>query len=212
MRIITISRQFGSGGRELGKRLAETLGWDYYDKNIIKKLCELENMDEEYVKRLIHENGWAEFTQSNRGSFAEIGVNSGWQLSLLAKQRDIIENIAKKGRDCVIVGRDADVILRDYRPFRVFVNADMDFRLNRCLEREQKKEGKKLTEKQIRSNIRRIDRMRNNTREILTGMSATAPETFDVVLNSASWKMDVLVNTTANLAKEWFEQCTRTEI
>ena len=50
MRIITVSRQFGSGGRELGKRLADLLGWDYYDKEIIEALAEDQGMSPEHVR------------------------------------------------------------------------------------------------------------------------------------------------------------------
>ena len=49
MRIITVSRQFGSGGREVGERLAEILGWDYYDKEIIEMLVERHDLDEDFA-------------------------------------------------------------------------------------------------------------------------------------------------------------------
>ena len=52
MRIITISRQFGSGGRELGKRMADVLGWDYYDREIIEKLSIDEGLDKEYINHV----------------------------------------------------------------------------------------------------------------------------------------------------------------
>lgn len=206
MRIITVSRQFGSGGRELGKKLAEKLGWDYYDKNIIEKLCEQENLDEDYVRRVFHDGDWSNFAESTQGTFSQIGVNSGWQLSLLSKQREIIENIASLGRDCVIVGRDADVILGDRRPFRIFVCADLPFRLARCMKREEKNpEGKRLNEKQVMKNIKKIDRTRIRTREILTGKSFSDPSTFDLTVNSASFDVEMLAEHVTKLALGWFE-------
>lgn len=213
MRIITISRQFGSGGRELGKKLSALLEWDYYDKNIIEKLCEEENMNEKYVRRVFHDSEWASLSQqNNNGSFAQLGVNSGWQLSLLGRQRKIIEDIPSFGRDCVIVGRDADVILQDYRPLRIFACADIDFRLQRCMRREEKNEGRKLTGKQILKNIKKIDRSRIQTREILTGRSSSDPSVFDLTVNTSGWDMDRLAGSLAAFAEEWFSQCRTTEI
>ena len=212
-KVITISRQFGSGGRELGKRLSSLLEWDYYDKNIIVKLCEEENMSEKYVRRVFHDSEWASLSQqNNNGSFAQIGVNSGWQLSLLGKQKELIEKIPALGRDFIIVGRDADVILEEYKPLRIFVCADIDFRLNRCMKREEKNEGTKLSEKKILSNIKRIDRSRIQTREILTGKSSSDPSAFDITVNTSSWNIPDLANSVATFAKEWFNQCKTTEI
>ncbi|MBR7174207.1 MAG: cytidylate kinase family protein [Clostridia bacterium] len=57
-RIITVSRQFGSGGRELGKRLSDLLGWDYYDREIIQMLSEQQGLDPEYVHRALSSHGW----------------------------------------------------------------------------------------------------------------------------------------------------------
>ena len=57
-RIITISRQFGSGGRELGKRLSDILGWDYYDREIIQMLSEQQGLDPDYVHRVLNGHGW----------------------------------------------------------------------------------------------------------------------------------------------------------
>ncbi len=205
MRIITVSRQFGSGGRELGKRLADVLGWDYYDREIIERLAEDEGLDEEYVRRVLHEHAWSSLPLTFQNSFALSPAESGIQAQLLARQRSIIEDIARTGHDCIIVGRDADVILEDYKPFRIYVCADFDFRLARCLKREQKNEGKQLTEKEIARNIRRIDRNRSLTREILTGKSRDDSSCFEITVNSSSWDMKRLAAAVAEMALKWFE-------
>ena len=57
MRIITVSRQFGCGGREVGERLAEILGWDYYDKEIIERLAEEQGLDEQHVRHILSHHG-----------------------------------------------------------------------------------------------------------------------------------------------------------
>ena len=58
MRILTVSRQFGSGGRELGKRLSDLLGWDYYDREIIQALAREKGLDPEYVHQMLSSHGW----------------------------------------------------------------------------------------------------------------------------------------------------------
>ena len=77
MRIITISRQFGSGGRELGKRLADFLGWDYYDKEIIDTLAQDQGLDADYVRRTLSEHGWHDVQLTYRNSFSHLGFDHG---------------------------------------------------------------------------------------------------------------------------------------
>jgi hypothetical protein len=104
----------------------------------------------------------------------------GIKTELLIREREILRDIAALGNDCVIIGRDADVILEDCRPFRVFACADIDARLRRCMKHELKRpETERLTERQVLCNIRRIDRNRRNTREILTGKSHADGSAFD---------------------------------
>ena len=111
MRIITISRQFGSGGRELGERLATQLGWDYYDKEIIESLAQKHDLDEEFVRDVLSRHGWHHIQLTYRHSFSQLMVNPSMHTSVLLRQSEIIKEIAQAGNDCVIVGRDADVIL-----------------------------------------------------------------------------------------------------
>ena len=70
MRIITVSREFGSGGRELAKRLAEKLGYDYYDKEIIKKIAENKELDSSYVESILNSGTSATFPITVRNTFA----------------------------------------------------------------------------------------------------------------------------------------------
>lgn len=206
MRIITISRQFGSGGRELGRKIAELSGWDYYDKNIIEKICETENLDEEYVRRSFHEDNWTS-SQPMYNTFSQLDVNTSMRLSLLKSQTKIIEDIAKLGRDCIIVGRDADVLLQEYNPFRLYACADFDFRLDRCKKREEKNEGVKLSEKQIIKNIRRIDKHRTRARKILTGRASDDTSVFELIVTTSSWdNMDKLAESVYNFALNWFNK------
>ena len=206
-RIITISRQFGSGGRELGKRLSDILGWDYYDREIIQALSREQNLDPEYVRAALSTHGWHHYQLTYRNSFRQ-PMGAGWRnTEVLVKQREIIREIAEEGNDCVIVGRDADVILHDVNPFRIYVCADIESRLARCVRYEEKKEPEdRLTEKEILRNIRRIDRERRQIREILTGKSATDGSGFDLTVNASGWDIKKLAEAVAEFSGRWFEK------
>lgn len=207
MRIITISRQFGSGGRELGKRLSDLLGWDYYDKEIIEALAADQGMDPEHVREALSHHGWHSVQLTYRNSFAHLGFDHGLRTQLLVRQREIIQEIAEAGNDCIIVGRDADVILQDYHPFRVYICADLQSRLDRCMEHEKKQpRALRLTEKEVLRNIRSIDKSRARIREVLTGKRHGDASTFDLTVNAAHWEIKHLAPVVAEFAARWFEE------
>ena len=206
MRIITISRQFGSGGRELGKRLAERLGWDYYDREIIDSLARAHGYEADFVRRALANHGWRNVQLSYRNSFSHLLYNPGQQTELLVREREILRDIAALGSDCVIIGRDADVILEDQHPFRVFICADIEKRLQRCMKHEENRpEEERLNERQVLRNIRRIDRNRARTREILTGRMLRDGSTFDLTVNTTGWEIKKLTSALADFALQWFE-------
>ena len=207
MRIITVSRQFGSGGRELGKRLADHLGWDYYDREIIQALAEDQGLNPDYVHMVLSTHGWHHYQLTYRNSFRQPMTGISRKTELLVRQREILLEIAETGNDCVIVGRDADVILQEHQPLRIHVVADMQARLARCLRYEEKRpEADRLTEKEILRNIRRIDRNRRHTREVLTGRSAGDASTFDLTVNAAGWDLKKLTEAVAEFSGRWFER------
>jgi cytidylate kinase len=206
MRIITVSRQFGSGGRELGKRLSDLLGFDYYDREIIEALALKQGMDPETVRRELGSHGWHHYQMTFRNSFHQSVAGVPGQTGMLLAQREILLEIAEAGNDCVIVGRDADVILQEYHPFRVYVCADLQARLARCMVHEEKKpEAERLTEKEILRNIRRIDKSRAQTREVLTGKTRGDSSMFDLTVNAAHWEIKKLTAAVAEFAMHWFE-------
>ena len=84
MRIITISREFGSGGRELGKRLAEHIGFDYYDREIISAIAKEQGMDEEYIERTADSHEWRTYPVTFRHSFSSASIMGNPQISLWA--------------------------------------------------------------------------------------------------------------------------------
>lgn len=205
MKIITISRQFGSGGRELGKRLSDILGWDYYDREIITKLAEDHGLEPGYVNRILNNHEWNTVPITYRHSFIGAELIPNINVSLLAKQREIIMDIAKAGNDCIIVGRDADVILEEYRPFRIYVCADVDSRVRRCMKYENKKpEDRRLTEKEILRNIKRIDRERKCLRDAVSGKDSRDGSSFDLIVNAGGWDIKQLAPAVADFSAKWF--------
>ena len=150
-KIITISREFGSGGRELGKRISDVLGCDYYDSEIIAAVAKQSGLDAAYVATALGEHGWKQYPITFRNTLGSASYLQSSKVNLLLQQRRVLEEIAKLGKDCVIVGRNADTILREYEPFRVFVCADMETKLRRC--RERAPEGENLTDKELMRQI-----------------------------------------------------------
>ncbi len=198
MRIITISREFGSGGREFGKRLADVLGFDYYDREIITAIAQTKGLNEEYVEKLLDNHAWRSVPLTFRHSFHAATIMNDPQISLLLEQRNVIEGIAKAGKDCIIVGRNADVILRDYKPFRLFVCADMEAKLKRCLERAGT--GENLNQKQLIQNMKRIDKNRAKTREIMSESKWGDPIAYDLTINTTNWEIKTLAPAVAEFA------------
>lgn len=139
-RIITISREFGSGGRTIGKKVAEKLGIPCYDAELIQKIAAESGFAQEYVKEEgeYAESGWLAPFLSNR-SMGPTNQDKLWTI-----QTNIIEELAEKG-PCVIVGRCADYILKDKADcLTVFIHASMEHRAERIVkeygEREESPE------------------------------------------------------------------------
>lgn len=109
MHIITISREFGSGGRELGKRLADLLECDYYDSEIITAVACESGLDPHYVEKKLGDHGWQNLPITFRGTLGSAAYMQSSQIQLLLEQKKVLENIAALGKDCVIVGRNADI-------------------------------------------------------------------------------------------------------
>ncbi len=130
-KIITISRQFGSGGREIGEKTAQKLGYKFYDKEIIEKLSEKTGLAKEYISKA------GEYAPSKSiFSYAFIARNSnGTSLTdyVYQIQRELILELSE-GENCVIVGRCADYILKDRADcLNVFIHGNMDAKIERVM-------------------------------------------------------------------------------
>lgn len=202
MNIITISREFGSGGRELGKRLADLLEYDYYDREIIASVAEKSGMDAAYVENTLNNHGWKNQVITFRRTLGGASYVQSSKVALLLEQKRVIEQIAELGRNCIIVGRNADVILREYKPFNIFVCASRDSKLKRCLERAS--EGEILTEKELLRRMKRIDEVRSQTREIMSGTAFGQRDAYHITVNTTEWEIKELVPAVADFATRWF--------
>ena len=202
MKIITISREFGSGGRELGKRLADRLGFDYYDSEIISSVAKNVGLNERYVETQLNNHGWQNFPVSFSGTLGSSAYMQASRVQLLVEQKKVIEQIAQLGKDCVIVGRNADVILENYRPFKIFVCAETDAKLRRCKERAGEREN--LTDKELLRQMKEIDKSRAKTREFLSGAGWGCREAYHLTVNTSDWTIKALVPAVADFANAWF--------
>ena len=153
-RIITIGREFGSGGRELGRRISEKLQLAYYDREIVTEIAKRTSLSEEYVDRITSDRPFVSYPIHIGMSFYDAPDYALERyFGVYAEQHRLLEELSVKS-DCVIVGRCADYILREKNPFRIFVYADMESKLKRC--RERSPENENLSDFKMKRNIRSI--------------------------------------------------------
>ncbi len=186
--VITIARQYGSGGRTVGKMLADELGIHYYDKELSRVASELSGINEglfidsdEKVK-----SKWGSKLSIARGSRIYDGStrkpgDSDFTSdeNIFSHQAAAIRHLAEAGEPCVIVGRAADFVLRDYdNALRVFVHADHDFLM------QEAGKVQSLTGKDLEKFIAQIDKARAEYYEYHTGKKWTDARNYDLCLNS----------------------------
>lgn len=202
MKIITISREFGSGGRELGRRLAEKLGWDYYDRQLITAIAQKEGLDPDYVEKMSDTTVWQNYPLTFQSSLQAVAAPMDIHTDILIAQRKVVREIADLGRDCVIVGRNADIVLRDRKPFTVFVCAEQESKLRRC--RERASEGEDTSRKVLEKNMKRIDKARAQNHAMLSEVPWGAPRGYRMTVNSTDWDLGELAEAVAGCAGIWF--------
>lgn len=157
-KIVTISRQCGSGGHSIGSELAKRLDVPFYDKEIIEMTAKESSFQQEFIEETgEHMNSSLLFNIARHVAYAGRGNYEDYQLlqdQLYFTQVKIVKELAGKG-PCVIVGRCADYILRDRNDvLNVFIHADIEYKKNRCLERGQ------FSEENAEDMIRRRDKLR----------------------------------------------------
>ncbi len=194
--IITISRQFGSGGRTVGKLLAERLGVPFYDKELVKQVADETGFDVGYIE----ENG--EFSPSKSiFSFAmSQGIpimQNGLSMSdfIFCVQRQVILKLAEQ--PCVIVGRGADYVLRDREDcFNVFIHADVQSRAERIVKlygESEKRPEQRLADK---------DKKRKIYYKHYTDREWGDAKNYDICLNSGKIGIDKCVELILDAIKD----------
>ena len=181
--VITISRQYGSGGRLIGKLVAEKLGIPFYDREIILQAAEKSGLAA----------GFIEENEQKRKSFDVFPVTSvRWGIAphtfdsleakIYAAQADVIENCARQGA-CVIVGRCADYVLKGKaKCLNVYVHADDDDRIKRVLEEYKEAPNAKKAQKLLRD----VDRNRARHYEYYTDSLWGKANEYDICINSST--------------------------
>lgn len=193
-KIITISREFGSGGRSIGKAVAEKLEIKYYDKEIIEKIVEKTGMS----RKFIEQNG--EYAKGkNLFSYAFLGrTQEGKSVEdyLWEAQRKIILELAEK-ESCVIVGRCADYILADREDcLNVFIHADEVFKKERIVKlygENSEKPEKRLKEK---------DKKRSINYKYYTDKKWGYVSNYHIAMSSSEFGLERCVEIICNLVKE----------
>ena len=188
-RIITISREFGSSGRTIGRKVAEKLGIPCYDAELIQKIAQESGFDADYIREAgeYTPGGFLSSALSNR-SFGPTNEDYLWKI-----QYNVISDLAEKG-SCVIVGRCADYILKDKADcLAVFIHADMAFRANRIVsvygQREESPE-ERLKDK---------DKRRAAYHRFYTNMKWGQAKNYHLCLDSGVLGIDKCVETIAGM-------------
>lgn len=187
-RIITVSREFGSGGRTIGKQVAKELGIPCYDNELIQKIASESGFDEHYVKDAGEYDSGGFLSIFSSRAFGDTNADLIWKA-----QCKIIIQLAEK-EPCVIVGRCADYILRDKADcLRVFIHADKDFRMNRII----KVYGE--TDIPTEQRLKEKDKRRAAYHRFYTNMKWGQSKNYDITVNSGTLGIDKCVEIIKNL-------------
>lgn len=187
-RIITVSRELGSGGRTIGKQVAKELGIPCYDNKLIQKIASESVFDEHYVKAAGEYDSGGFLSIFSSRAFGDANADLIWKA-----QCKIILQLAEK-EPCVIVGRCADYILRDKADcLRVFIHADKDFRMNRII----KVYGE--TDIPTEQRLKEKDKRRAAYHRFYTNMKWGQSKNYDITLNSGTPGIDKCAEIIKNL-------------
>ena len=196
-KIITVSRQFGSGGRSIAKEVAKALGYDYYDSELVERVAKETGFDPSYIAdagEYAPGRSILSYALSSASPHAS-GNHMSASDYLWATQSRIISELAEKG-NCVIVGRCADFILRDREDcLNVFIHANDDYRAKRIVELygvRDKTPLKRLEEK---------DAKRKVNYKYFTGREWGSIENYHISLDSGALGSEACVKIIAELAK-----------
>lgn len=154
-KIITINRQFASGGHDVARKLAELLGIKVYDKELISQISDKTQLSQEFIAERSEKRTLGQYTISYANAFT-YAVSSPMDTVQIA-QTQIIKELAEQ-EDCIIVGRCANYIL-EHKAYKVFIYAsDMDSRIDRCY--KAKPEDREISRAKMEKQILSLDKQR----------------------------------------------------
>lgn len=194
--VITINRELGSGGRTVGRKLAEKLGVEYYDKALIQALQERYKLSAEEIERLKgqEKSWWAEFKRKMSFSDTEYNLNqTGIETEdVFRAETEILKAIAKE-ESCVIAGRSAFYIFRNHpNHLSILIQASMLHRMARVAQEQN------MSKEEARMVIEKVDKMRENYVNEYTGTSRYDARNYHLVINMDELDEDAAVNLIMN--------------
>ena len=203
--IITIARQYGSGGREIGERIARALGIPLYDKELITEAASRGNLNETVIKTA--EESAANsllYTLAMGSNVLGTTMSFGYKMPLNDKlfllQSEVIKEYAANG-SCVVIGRCADYVLRDEKKLlRLFIYGDLDHRKERVRERHPE-----VKESQIIDVINKTDKRRASYYNFYTGNKWGKYDNYDLAINSSTLGIEGTADMIAAFAKKLLE-------
>ena len=203
--IITIARQYGSGGREIGEHVAEMLGIPIYDKELITDAAAkgslnadvIKNADESAANSLLYTLAMG---SNVLGTTMHFGYKRPLNDKLFILQSEVIKEKAAEG-SCVIIGRCADYVLRDEpNVLRLFIYGDLDHREARVIQRHPE-----LKSSQIIDVINKTDRRRSTYYNFYTGNKWGKYDNYDMAINSSTLGIEETAQLIAVMAKKHME-------
>ena len=188
--VITISREYGSGGRYVGKLVADKLGIKLYDKEFIEKIARETGLSEEYIEN--NEQKRNVLSNFNNGYY--FGLTNSDELFL--KESKLIKEVSTK-ESCVIIGRCADFILKDEKNvIKVFVYSNMKDKIKRATEIYG------FNKEKAEKEITRIDKLRANHYKYYTEKDWNNPSNYDICINSDSLGVEKSADLICEMIKE----------
>ncbi len=192
-KIITISREFGAGGGEIGRIVAENLKYEFYDKEIILEAARESNVD---INSMLK---WDEKVPMNFGFAQSLFdfYNKPLSEKLFQIQQQVIKEVGEHG-NCVIVGRNANTILKEFdNGLHVFVYADQNWRLERMKGKVTGEAANRLNEE-----IRSIDKTRKKYCSYYTNTEFGVADYYDICLNTSTLGIETCADIICNLARK----------
>ena len=190
--VITIGREYGSGGQDLGIKLAEELGFKFYNKQLISDLADQLMLPENFIEQ-------AEAQIPKRNIFQEIfpfwNNDANRDMHIFDEQGKFICKLAADG-NCVFAGRRADYYLRDNEnAMHFFFYAPLEYRIQHVMESEN------LSRDEAVEKIDTMDRMRKNSYEYTTGRKWGVRGNYDMMIDSSNYETEELVKLLADIIR-----------